>query len=157
MKVLVVYDSKSGNTEKMARAIAEGAASVEGVEAEVKKIGEPFPLTKLSEADLVAFGSPVIYANVTDGLRYFLENVKCFIDAGKMDTKGRSAAVFGSYGYDGAWIMEERLKRMVEDLGYKVQERVCVEIDSDLRYQPADPLNNCMVFGKEMAESLKKK
>ena len=156
MKVLVIYDSKGGNTEKMARAIAEGAASVDGVEAEVKKIGEPFPLSKLAKADLVAFGSPVIYANVTDGMVYFLENLKCYIDAGKMDMKVRRAAVFGSYGWDGAWIMEERLKQMVEDLGYKVLEKVCVETDSDLRYHPAGPHENCRAFGKEIAKSLKK-
>jgi len=156
MKAVVIYDSKSGNTEKMARAIAEGAASVDGIEAEVKKIGEPFPLTVLAEADAVAFGSPVIYADVTDGMRYFLESLKCYIDAGKMEMKDRKAAVFGSYGYDGAWIMEERLKKMVGDLGYKVQEKVCVETDSDLRHHPAGPLSNCKAFGKEIAESLKK-
>lgn len=156
MKVLVIYDSKGGNTEKMAHAIAKGAASVEGVEAEVKKIGEPFPLSKLAEANVVAFGSPVIYANVTNGMMYFLENLKCFIDAGKIDMKDRRAAVFGSYGWDGAWIMEERLNQMIEDLGYEVMEKVCVETDSDLRYHPAGPLENCKVFGKEIAESLKK-
>lgn len=141
----------------MARALAEGSASVDGVEAEVKKIGEPFPLTKLSEADAVAFGSPVIYANVTEGLRYFIENVKCYIDAGKMDLKGKRAAVFGSYGYDGAWVMEEQLKQMVKDLGYNVQEKVCVVVDSDLRYHPAKPIDNCLAFGRELSESLKKK
>ena len=156
MKVLVIYDSKSGNTEKMAQAIAEGAASVEGVEAEVKKIGEPFPLTALGEADLVAFGSPVIYADVTDEMRGFLEHVKRYIEAGKMEMKGSRAAIFGSYGYDGAWIMEERLKKMIEGLGYEVQDEVCVETDSNLRHHPAGPLSNCKAFGKEIAESLKK-
>ena len=156
MKFLVIYDSKSGNTEKMARAIAEGAASVEGVEAEVKKIGEPFPLTVPAEADVVVFGSPVIYADVTDEMRDFLEHVKRYIEAGKIEMKGRRAAVFGSYGYDGAWIMEERLKKMVEELGYRVQEKVCVETDSNLRHHPAGPLSNCRAFGKELAESLKK-
>jgi flavorubredoxin len=154
MKVLVIYDSKGGNTEKMAQAIAQGAASVEGVETEAKKIGEPFPLTMLAEADAVAFGSPVIYADVTDEMRGFLEHVRRYVDAGKMEVKDRRAAVFGSYGYDGAWIMEERLKKMVEDIGYDVQDKVCVEIDSNLRHHPADPLRNCRAFGKEIAESL---
>jgi len=140
----------------MARAIAEGAASVEGVEAEVKKIGEAFPLTVLAEADVVAFGSPVIYADVTDGMRGFLEHVKRYIEAGRMEMRERRAAVFGSYGYDGAWIMEERFKKMVEGLGYNVWEKVCVETDSNLRHHPVPPLNNCRAFGKELAESLKK-
>jgi len=33
MNVLVLYYSKGGNTRKLAEAIAEGAGSVEGVEA----------------------------------------------------------------------------------------------------------------------------
>jgi NAD(P)H dehydrogenase (quinone) len=36
-KVWVVYDSRSGNTERMASAIAEGAREVEGMEAVAKK------------------------------------------------------------------------------------------------------------------------
>ena len=77
MNVLVIYDSKSGNTEKMAHAIAEGAAS-EGAEVIVKKIGEPFPLTKLVETDVVVLGSPVIYADlfindITQVLNLFLK------------------------------------------------------------------------------------
>ena len=151
----MIYDSKGGNTEKMAHAIAEGAASVEETMSEVKKIGEPFPLTELADADMVVFGSPVIYADVTDEMKSFLEHLKRYIDAGKMDMKGRRAAVFGSYGWDGAWTMEEQFKKRVEDLGYKVDEKVCVEIDTDLKYHAATPLENCRVFGKELAESLK--
>lgn len=156
MKVFVIYDSKSGNTEKMAHSVAEGAASVEGVEVEVKKIGEPFPLTKLAEADAVAFGSPVIYADITNEMRDFLEHVRRYVEAGRMEMEGRRAAVFGSYGYDGAWVMEERLKARVEALGYEVSEKACVEVDSDIKYSPDRPLSNCRAFGKSLAESLKR-
>ena len=154
MRIFVVYDSRTGNTEKMARAIAEGAASVEGVEAEVRKIGEPFSLAKLAEADLAVFGSPVRYANVTDEMRGFLQNLKGFVEAGRMKMKGRRAAVFGSYGYDGAWIMEELLKGMLKSLGYDVHDEVCVETDSNIRHYPDSSLERCRTFGKTLAESL---
>jgi len=36
-KILIVYDSKTGNTEKMAYAVAEGARQVNGIEVIVKK------------------------------------------------------------------------------------------------------------------------
>lgn len=74
MKVLVVYDSLGGNTEKMARAIAAGARSFEGVEAEAIKIGEPFPPVVLVDCTMVVFGSPVIYSKVTDGMMSFLKH-----------------------------------------------------------------------------------
>lgn len=39
MKVLIVYDSESGNTEAMAYAVSEGVES-EGVDVEVKRVEE---------------------------------------------------------------------------------------------------------------------
>lgn len=156
MKIVVVYDSLSGNTEKMARALAEGAGSFAGTSVEVKKIGEPFPLSILAKADGVAFGSPCVYANVTDGMRSFVENMKGYIKSGKMEVKGKRAAVFGSYGWDGAWVMEEKLKAMVKDLGYKVKEEVCVETDASIKYQAGKYVEKCKAFGREFAESLKK-
>lgn len=155
MKVAIIYDTKGGNTEKMARAIAEGASSVKGTEVNVMKISEKFPLSKVAEADIVVFGSPVIYADITDGLRSFLEHLKRYITDGKMSMKGKHAAIFGSYGYDGAWIMEERLKQMVKDLGYKVHEKVHVETDNEIKYN-AKAMENSRTFGKEIAQVLKK-
>jgi len=101
MKIMIVYDSLGGSTEK--------------------KIGEPFSLSMLAKADGVAFGSPCIYANVTEGMQSFLENMKAYVKAGKMDVKGKRAAIFGSYGWDGAWVMEEKLKAMAQEIGYRVQ------------------------------------
>ena len=36
-KVLVLYDSSTGNTERMAYLVAEGAKRVEGIEVRIKK------------------------------------------------------------------------------------------------------------------------
>ena len=90
MKVVVVYDSQTGNTEKMAKAVAEGVGSV--AEVDIKKVGEPFPLTLLAEADGVIYGSPCIYANVTPGMRALVENMGAYIKAGKIDVKRRRLA-----------------------------------------------------------------
>ena len=152
MKVVVVYDSQTGNTEKMAKAIAKGAGSVVGVD--IKKIGEPFPLTVLAEADGVIYGSPCIYANVTPGMRNLVENIKCYIKANKIDVKGHPAAVFGSYGWDGAWVMEGVFKLSLKSLGLKVQDEVCVEVASNVKYNESESLKKCKDFGKKFAESL---
>ena len=37
-KILIVYHSQTGNTEKMAHAVAEGAHGIEGVEVILKKL-----------------------------------------------------------------------------------------------------------------------
>ena len=152
MKIVVIYDSKTGNTETMAKAIAEGAS--EHAEVEVKKIGESFPLTIMAEADGVAFGSPVSYADISNEMKDFLSHVEDFIKANKQKINNRPAAVFGSYGYDGAWIMEERLKERVQALGFKPFSEVCVLIDTDIKYQTSDATQKCKEFGKRFAESL---
>lgn len=152
MKVVVVYDSQTGNTEKMAKAVAEGAGSV--AEVDIKKVGEPFPLTVLAEADGVIYGSPCIYANVTPGMRGLVENMGAYVKAGKIDVKGHPAAVFGSYGWDGAWVMEEVLKLSLKDLGYNVQDEVCVEVGTNIKYNESESLKKCKDFGKKFAESL---
>ncbi|MBS7638489.1 FprA family A-type flavoprotein [Candidatus Bathyarchaeota archaeon] len=157
MKALVIYDSRTGNTEKMARAIAEGASSVEGVSVEVRRIGEMFPLSILADGDLTFYGSPVIYADVTEGFRSFLEHLKRMVEDGRMRMKGKVAAVFGSYGFDGAWVMEERMKRMLENIGYKVYEKACVETADSVRYRPERALENCRSFGREVAEAARGK
>ena len=154
MKVLIVYDSRTGNTEKMADAIAEGAKDT-GAEVAVKKIGEPFPLTLLADYDGVAFGSPTRYADVTNEMKDFLGHVESYVKLGKMKMKGRKAGVFGSYGYDGAWVMEERLKGYVAALGYAVNPKVCVKIDTELKTRMKETLAECKTWGREFAKSLK--
>ena len=135
----------------MAKAIAEGAG--EKAEVTVKKIGEAFPLTIMADADGVLFGGPVYYADVSNDMKDFLQHVEDYIKAEKKKINDKPAAVFGSYGYDGAWIMEERLKARVELLGFKPYGEVCVLIDTDLKYHE-DTLEKCRVFGRKFADSL---
>jgi flavorubredoxin len=151
MKIVVIYDSKTGNTEKMAKAIAEGAGKAAKVE--LKKIGEAFPLTVMAEADGVAIGSPVYYADVSNEMKDFLEHVEGYIKAKKQKINGKPAAVFGSYGYDGAWIMEERLKERVKALGYQPMDDVLVMVDTDIKFN-VKSLDKAREFGKKFAESL---
>jgi len=56
-KILVIYYSKTGNTEKLARAVAEGAKQVPGVTVELMK-AEAANLKEIVEADGCAIGSP---------------------------------------------------------------------------------------------------
>jgi len=59
-KVLVVYFSASGNTKKMAMAVARGAKSVLGTEVSLKQVEET-SLDDLKSADAIIIGSPTYY------------------------------------------------------------------------------------------------
>ncbi len=72
-KVLVVYDSKTGNTEKMAFAVAEGAKQVGGVEVVVKKVDQT-SLEDLVDADGIIMGSPTYFGQMSAKLKALIDN-----------------------------------------------------------------------------------
>ncbi|MGC8939083.1 MAG: flavodoxin family protein [Candidatus Bathyarchaeia archaeon] len=92
-KVLVVYDSQTGNTEKMAFAVAEGVKQIEGVEAVVKKVNQT-GLNDLLEADGIIIGSPTYYGQMSARIKALIDkSVKIH---GKLE--GKVGAAFTSSG-----------------------------------------------------------
>ena len=92
MKVLIVYDSESGNTEAMAYAVSEGVES-EGVDVEVKRVEEA-SIDELPMVDGVILGSPVYYGLPTAKIKQYIdESVKYH---GKLD--GKVGGAFASAG-----------------------------------------------------------
>lgn len=72
-RVLIVYYSATGNTEKMARAVAEGAGKVEGVETLLKTVAE-VSRADLESAEGLIIGSPVYYANMAAPVKQFIDD-----------------------------------------------------------------------------------
>ncbi len=71
--VLVAYHSASGNTEKMAQAVAEGAKTVSGTSVLLKRVGEVTGDDLLS-ADALIVGSPVYFGNMSGEVKTFFDN-----------------------------------------------------------------------------------
>jgi NAD(P)H dehydrogenase (quinone) len=93
VKILVVYDSKTGNTEKMAFAVAEGAKQIRGVKVTVKKV-EQASVKDLLSADGIIMGSPTYYGQMSAKLKTLIdESVKIH---GKLE--GKVGAAFTSAG-----------------------------------------------------------
>ncbi len=92
MKVLIVYDSRSGNTEKMAHAVAEGVRE-EDVNVVIRKVDDA-SVDELPDADGVILGSPVYYGLPTGKIKEFVDaSVKYH---GKLD--GKVGGAFASSG-----------------------------------------------------------
>ena len=93
MKKAVVYWSGTGNTEAMARAVAE-AAGAELFTA------SGFSGAKADEFDSIAFGCPAMGAEALEETEFepMFEGVKSHLS-------GKRVALFGSYGWgDGDWM-----------------------------------------------------
>jgi len=74
--VLVIYYSRTGNTQAMAEAVAEGAKSVPGVKVELKRV-EECAVEDLINADGIIIGSPTYYGLPASEIkRLFDESVR---------------------------------------------------------------------------------
>jgi NAD(P)H dehydrogenase (quinone) len=73
VSVLVAYHSATGNTEKMAQGVAEGAKSVTGANVVVKRVGE-VTADDLLSSDGVIIGSPVYFGNMSGEVKSFLDS-----------------------------------------------------------------------------------
>jgi len=92
MKVLIVYDSRSGNTEKMAHAVSEGVSD-EGLDVEVKMVDEA-SVDELPGVDGLILGSPVYYGLPTAKMKEFIDDSVKY--HGKLD--GKVGGAFASSG-----------------------------------------------------------
>ncbi len=71
MKVLVVYDSRTGNTGLMAEAVAQGVMD-SGIEAVLKTVDEA-SIDELPQVHGVIFGSPVYYGLPTGRIKEWID------------------------------------------------------------------------------------
>ena len=93
-KVLIVYFSLTGNTEKMAQYIAEGVR-ISGREAVIKKVSEVKSKDALEGYDGYIFGSPTYHRDMADPIKTFLFLAK------QANLEGKLAGAFGSYTHSG--------------------------------------------------------
>lgn len=100
MKAAVIYWSATGNTEAMAKAVAEGAG------AELFTVSEF--TGSVEDYDAIAFGCPAMGAEVLEE-----DEFEPFFTDAETRLAGKRVAIFGSYGWgDGEWMRnwEERVK-----------------------------------------------
>jgi NAD(P)H dehydrogenase (quinone) len=71
--VLVTYHSLTGNTEKMAQGVADGAKDVAGTSVVLKRVGE-VATDDLLSSDAVVVGSPVYFGTMSGEVKTFFDN-----------------------------------------------------------------------------------
>ena len=118
--ILIVYHSQSGNTEAMAKAVAEGATQA-GATVALKKAPDA-GIDDLMGCDAVIFGTPNYFSYMAGMVKDFFDRVWATV-RGKMENK--PYAVFGSYGGGGMPAIESvegicnglGMKKAAESLG----------------------------------------
>lgn len=89
-KILIIYYSSTGNTEKMAKLVEEGIKQ-EGLAVETKKV-EEVELEELLEVDGIIIGSPTYYGSMATPIKELLDKSVAF--HGKLE--GKVGAAFSS-------------------------------------------------------------
>ncbi|HSP57961.1 MAG TPA: NAD(P)H:quinone oxidoreductase [Halomonas sp.] len=113
-KVLVLYHSMYGHIDALAKAVAEGAKKVDGVEVTLKRVpetmndeafakagGQQFDTPEaspqeLADYDAVIFGTPTRFGNMSGQMRTFLDQTGGLWANGAL--LGKVASVFTSTG-----------------------------------------------------------
>ena len=144
LSLLIIYYSQTGNTEKMAKAVEEGARSVVGVNVDLKYFVKP---EELEEADAIILGMPTYYHNIGIDMKNLLEAAS----KQEINLKGKVGAAFGSYGWSG-----EAPNMLVEIMQNRFGMDV-IEPALRIKYNPDNEgLEECRKLGKTVAEKIVK-
>ncbi|MEG0250511.1 MAG: flavodoxin [Peptostreptococcus sp.] len=139
-KVGVFYWSGSGNTEAMAKAVANGL-SKEGVEFDLVNISEDSK--DIKDYEMLMFGCPSMGMEVLEEAEF-----EPFFEEAEKSISGKKVALFGSYGWgDGEWMRnwQDRVESANADL-YKGEGLMINETPDD------EGLSQCEELGSSFAQ-----
>jgi flavodoxin short chain len=141
-KAAIIYDTRSGNTAMMAKAIEEGMKEA-GVEVSSKRtVGAT--AADIKDVDAVILGSPTYHSDMIGSMKTFLFEME------KADLKGKVGAAFGSYGWSGESV------RMMSDTMKHIFGMNVIEPGLKMLRRPDEGgLKQCREFGRRIAEKVR--
>lgn len=142
-QVLVLYYTRTGNTEGLAEAVAEGAREVGDVTVAVRRV-DYANILDLATCDAVAFGSPNYFGYMAGLVKDFFDRAWSVRDS----VGGKPAAAFTSGGgtSDAALLSLERMFR-----SFKLEKAAEGVVSS--RAPSDEDLEKCRKLGKALAEA----
>ena len=150
-KVIVVYESKYGNTKLVAETIIEGMKEVKGIEPVLSELKE-VDLNKIPDYDAILVGSPNHFGGPTRGVKKFIDKL------GKLNLKGKLVAVFDTY-IKGDF--EKAVRKMEKRINEKVPGLKLVAPGLSIKVQGMrgpileGEFHKCREFGNKIATQMK--
>ena len=154
VKVFVVYDSKYGNTKRVAESIVEGIKEVEGIETAVGYAKEVNP-AKLTDYDAIVIGAPNHMGRPSRTMRKFVDRLA------ELGLKGKDVVVFGTYAGKVRAVdrAEKKLEKTVENKLPNlnlISPGLSVRVNGITGPIVEGELPKCVDFGKKIAGQIKK-
>ncbi|MFX1378546.1 MAG: flavodoxin family protein [Promethearchaeota archaeon] len=151
MKVLIVYYTKYGNTEKVANLISEGITSTEGNEVIVTNVKD-VKLKKDDSYDLILIGSPAHFGTHVGAVKKFINKLP------NAQLKAKTYAVFDTYipvDFEKAVKkMEKQISEKMPDLP-KVSPGLSIKVDGMKGPITNEDLPKCKEFGIKLVQAYK--
>lgn len=150
VKILIIYHSQQyGNTEAMAKAIADG---VKEARAEVTLFNtneKRFDIEEFRQFDAVAFGSPDYYSYIAGGLKVFFDDLHITRKTNRQGLENKPYGLFYSQG-GGGRVLEsfEKLFKMIK-LGTKIGNSI-----GSKGYPNNNVIVKCRELGKLLVETI---
>jgi len=152
LKIIVIYESKYGNTKRVAELIIEGMNEINETEASLKEIKE-VDLKTISDYDVIIIGSPNHMGGPTRGIKGFIDKLS------KIKLEGKMFAVFDTYmGKD----FEKALKKMEKQINKRVPglkqltDGLSIKVQGMKGPIVESELTKCKEFGKNIAIQIRK-
>lgn len=142
-KVLIVYASRTGETQKIGELIGEGLR-ISGVEADVRKTNDIASEKELEAYDGLVLGSATYHGDMMQAMKTFL-----FL-AEKADLSGKAGGAFGAFGWSG-----EAPDRIFETMEHILKMEM---VSGPLRLKSSSlggGIQMAQEYGKELAKKLK--
>ena len=150
-KVIVVYESKYGNTKRVAETVIEGINEIEKIEAVLKEPKHLEP-TEVLDYDVILIGSPNHIGGPTRGIKKFIDKL------GKIGLEGKMGTVFDTYmGGDfnkAVRKMEKRINEKVPGLKL-ITSGLSIKVGGTKGPIVEGELPKCKEFGKKLATQIK--
>jgi len=141
-KVLIVYATRTGETETIGNLIAEGIR-ISGHEAEVVQVTDIKKADDLNGYEALVLGSPTYHGEMVQGMKTLL------FMAEKADLEGKVGGAFGAFGWSGE--APDRIFETMKNI-YKMK-----MVSIPLRLKSANlggGMKMAQDYGREIAEML---
>ncbi|QID17824.1 flavodoxin family protein [Nitrogeniibacter mangrovi] len=143
--LLIVYHSQSGNTERLARCVAEGASEAEGVSVRCLRAFDA-GVDDLARCDGLLLGTPENFGTMSGALKDFFDRTFYPLEG---QLTGLPYAVFVSAGNDGTNAVRE-IGRIANGYGWREVAPACIARGEVTETH----LGECRDLGRAMAEGL---
>lgn len=150
VKLIVVYESKYGNTKLAAENIIKGVNEVGGVEVSLRELKELDP-NSLHNYDAILIGSPNHMGGPTGGIKGLIDKF------GDLQLKGKMFAVFDTY-------MRKDFEKAVRKMEKRIREKapemrqlvpgLSIKVQGMKGPVAEGELSKCHEFGKKVATHL---